>query len=220
MKKGEKQTFLIGTGHGLSTCQGAAFEYVFNVEAELRRDGVREQAELIWLSNEAELGDFGMGGFWMRNDGYVVHSRALAESFYQERGFDSILGAGVEKVEPGLAHYKTLDGEHRSQRFDFAMLIPPFAGAGLKAYDQGGADITSTMFNPAGFMLVDGDYSPKPYEQWKASDWPRTYQTPRYPNVFAAGIAFAPPHGISKPRRARTAPASSPRRRAPACRRR
>jgi sulfide:quinone oxidoreductase len=200
MKKGEKQTFLVGTGHGMATCQGAAFEYIFNVEAELRRAGVRDKAELVWLSNEAELGDFGMGGFWMQNDGYVIHSRALAESFYQERGLDWVLGAHVEKVEPGVAHYETLDGEHHSQRFDFAMLIPPFAGAGLTAFDKHGNDITPSMFNPAGFMLVDGDYTPKPYEAWKPSDWPRTYQTPRFSNVFAAGIAFAPPHAISKPR--------------------
>ncbi len=31
MENGEKQTFLIGTGHPLATCQGAAFEYVLNV---------------------------------------------------------------------------------------------------------------------------------------------------------------------------------------------
>jgi sulfide:quinone oxidoreductase len=48
-------------------------------------------------------------------------------------------------------------------------------------------------------MKVDADYTPKPYEEWKASDWPRTYQNPTYKNLFAAGIAFAPPHIISKP---------------------
>jgi sulfide:quinone oxidoreductase len=50
-------------------------------------------------------------------------------------------------------------------------------------------------------MRVDADYSPRPYEQWKAADWPRTYQSPEYRNVFAAGIAFAPPHAISVPRK-------------------
>ena len=28
MRAGERQTFLIGTGHGMCTCQGAAFEYI------------------------------------------------------------------------------------------------------------------------------------------------------------------------------------------------
>jgi sulfide:quinone oxidoreductase len=49
-------------------------------------------------------------------------------------------------------------------------------------------------------MKVDADYTPRPYEQWTAQDWPKTYQSPAYPNVFAAGIAFAPPHAISRPR--------------------
>ena len=48
-------------------------------------------------------------------------------------------------------------------------------------------------------MKVDGDYQAKPYDEWSAADWPKTYQTPLYKNVFAAGIAFAPPHLISKP---------------------
>ena len=57
----------------------------------------------------------------------------------------------------------------------------------------------TALFLPNGFMRVDADYTPKPYEQWKAGDWPRTYQSPDYLNVFAAGIAFAPPHAISRP---------------------
>ncbi|MGE3403808.1 MAG: NAD(P)/FAD-dependent oxidoreductase, partial [Vicinamibacterales bacterium] len=36
-------------------------------------------------------------------------------------------------------------------------------------------------------------------EAWRAADWPHTYQSPAFPNVFAAGIAFAPPHAISRP---------------------
>ena len=80
------------------------------------------------------------------------------------------------------------------------MLLPPFSGVGLKAFDRAGAEITERLFVPSGFMKVDADYTPKPYEEWKAADWPRTYQSPEYPNLFAAGIAFAPPHAISKPR--------------------
>ena len=79
------------------------------------------------------------------------------------------------------------------------MLLPPFSGVGLKAYDRDGADVTARLFLPNDFMRVDADYSAKPYEQWKAGDWPRTYQSPEYPNIFAAGIAFAPPHPISRP---------------------
>ena len=110
-----------------------------------------------------------------------------------------ILGAGVNKIENGIAHYENLDGEYKTETFDFAMLIPAFSGHGFKAYDKYGADITEKLFR--GFMVVDADYSAKPYEEWTVQDWPETYQNPSYPNIFAPGIAFAPPHSISKPRK-------------------
>ena len=198
-KKGEKQKILVGTGHGMCTCQGAAFEYIFNIDHEARKAGVRDNIELKWISNEPFLGDFGMGGLHMKVGGYVVSSKLFAESLYAERDVDWIIGAHVNKVEEGKVHYELLDGTFGEEEFDFAMLIPPFAGVGLKAYDKAGEDITDTVFAPNGFMKVDADYTPKPYEEWKASDWPRTYQNPTYKNLFAAGIAFAPPHIISKP---------------------
>ena len=199
MRKGEKLKFLIGTGHGMCTCQGAAFEYIFNIEHKLKSEGVRDNAELVWISNESFLGDFGMGGIHFSMGGYATSSKIFSESLYAERGLSWIIGAHVNKVEAGKAHFETLDGEMGEQEFDFAMLIPPFAGVGLKAFDKSGGDITDTIFAPNGFMKVDADYTPKPYEEWKASDWPKTLQNPTYKNMFAVGIAFAPPHPISKP---------------------
>jgi len=199
MKKGEKQKFLIGTGHGMCTCQGAAFEYIFNIEHELKKAGVRDMAEMKWISNESFLGDFGMGGLHMKVGGYVVSSKLFAESLYAERDIEWLIGAHVNKVEDGKIDYELLDGSKGEESFDFAMLIPPFAGVGLKAYDKSGADITDTVFAPNGFMKVDANYAAGAYENWKASDWPKTYQNPTYGNLFAAGIAFAPPHLISKP---------------------
>lgn len=199
MKKGERQTFLIGTGHGMCTCQGAAFEYIFNIEHELNKAGVRDLADLQWISNESFLGDFGVGGLHMKAMGFAVSSRIFAESLFAERNVDWTIGAHVNKVEKGKVTYELLDGSMGEKEFDFAMLIPPFAGVGLKAFAKDGSDITATVFAPNGFMKVDANYAAGAYENWKASDWPRTYQNPTYKNMFACGIAFAPPHGISKP---------------------
>jgi sulfide:quinone oxidoreductase len=199
MKKGEKQTLLIGTGHGNCTCQGAAFEYMFNVEFKLRQHSVRDKARLVWVSNEQELGDFGMGGMFIPRGGYVTHSRIFTESLYTERGIEWITQAHVHDVEQGETFYENLDGEEKSVKNDFAMLLPPFSGVGLKAFNKKDEDITSLLFAANGFMLVDGMYQKKPYEEWSPSDWPMTYQNPSYKNIFAAGIAFAPPHAISKP---------------------
>ena len=199
MKAGEHLRLVVGMGHGTCTCEGAAFEYIFNVEHELTQAGVRDKAQLIYLTNEAELGDFGVDGMVFKQKGYQQTSRMWTESLFTERGVHAILGAHVHRVEEGIIHYETLDGNLHSQDFDFAMLLPPFGGVGLTALDRDGGNITETMFAPSGFMKVDADYTSKPYEEWKASDWPETYEVPGYPNVFAVGIAFAPPHQISRP---------------------
>jgi len=50
-------------------------------------------------------------------------------------------------------------------------------------------------------MKVDADYTPRAPAEWKAADWPKTYRCAAYDNIWAPGIAFAPPHQISTPRK-------------------
>ena len=200
LQRGERKTLVIGVGHGSCTCEGAAFEYTFNVEHELRARGVREQADVIYLTNEYDLGDFGVGGMTFEQNGFVTSSKMWTESLFRERGVRAILRAHVERVDPGVIHYEQLDGTKGTLAFDFAMLLPPFRGADLRAYDRQGADITADLFAPNGFLKVDADYGTKPFEEWKPEDWPSTYQSPLYTNLFGVGIAFAPPHPISRPR--------------------
>ena len=199
MKQGKKQRFLIGTGHPKATCQGAAFEYALNLAFEFKRRKLSHMAEITWLSNEFEPGDFGMGGAFIKRGGYITSTKVFTESVFAENNISWIKRAGVTKVEPGEAWFETLDGTTRSIAFDFAMLIPAFAGQNLKAFGRNGEDISAKLFAPSGFMLVDGDYSQKPFEEWSIADWPEKYQNPSFPNIYATGIAFAPPHSISKP---------------------
>ncbi|MBL8215070.1 MAG: FAD-dependent oxidoreductase [Bryobacterales bacterium] len=199
MRRGEKQRFVVGVGHGGATCEGAAFEYVVNLEFELRARKVRDKADILFLTNEYELGDFGVNGIHMKRGGYVTPGRIFAESLFAERGIRWITKAHVHGVEPGMAHIETLDRGRGEVPFDMAMLLPPFTGVGIKAFGRNGEDRTGDVFAPSGFMKVDADYRPRAYADWKASDWPRYYQSPAYPNLFAAGIAFAPPHPISEP---------------------
>lgn len=197
----EKAKILIGTGHAKATCQGAAFEYILNVEKELQKHKVRDKADIIWISNEYELGDFGMDGMLLDYGGINMRSKDLVEMVFEDRGIRWILGAAVNKVEDGIVHYENLEGEFKTETFDFGMLIPAFSGHGFKAFDKDGKDITDKLFK--GFMIVDADYTPRPYEEWTVQDWPETYQNPSYKNIFAPGIAFAPPHSISKPRKSK-----------------
>ncbi len=200
-KRGEKLTAVVGTGNGTCTCEGAAFEYTFNVDDTLRKAGVRDQVRLVYLTNEAQLGDFGVGGMTFVERGFETSSELWTASLFRERDVEAITGTAPKRVEEGKVTYETLDGETHELEFDFAMLLPPFSGQPLKAFDSDGTDITDKMFAPSGFMKVDADYTPKPYEEWRASDWPKTYESPEFPGVFAVGIAFAPPHQISKPRK-------------------
>jgi sulfide:quinone oxidoreductase len=199
MAKGERQRFVIGTGHPMATCQGAAFEYALNVAFEINKRKLMHLADITWITNEYELGDFGMGGAFIRKGGYVTSTRIFTESIMSEYGIKWIKRAGVKKVEPGVIHYETLDGEMSEIGFDFAMLIPAFAGVGLTAKNKAGEDISASVFAPNGLMKVDADYVPKDFENWSINDWPSKYQSPLYENIFACGIAFAPPHSISKP---------------------
>jgi sulfide:quinone oxidoreductase len=199
MEKGEKQRFVIGTGHPNATCQGAAFEYILNVAFEINKRKLHDLAEITLISNEYELGDFGMGGAFVDRGGYITSTKIFTESVLAEYGINWIKRAGVYKVEKNTIHYENLEGEYKTIDFDFAMLIPAFAGAGIKAFNKNDEDITDKIFAPNGFMKVDADYTKKPFEEWNVDDWPSTYQNPDYKNIFAPGIAFAPPHPISKP---------------------
>ena len=199
-RAGQRQRLVVGVGHGTCTCEGAAFEYCFNVEHELRLAGVRDMTDVTYLTNEHELGDFGVGGMVFNQNGFETTSKIWTESLFREREVRAITQAHVEKVEPGVIHYEQLDGTKSTLDFDFAMLLPPFRGADMKAFDASGTDITPEVFAPSGFMKVDASYEAKPYEEWRAADWPRTYESAVLPNVFGVGIAFAPPHQISRPR--------------------
>lgn len=201
ISSGNRAKILIGTGHARATCQGAAFEYILNVEKELVKFNVRDKIDVTWISNEYQLGDFGMDGMLLTYGNKTLESSDMVEMVFADRGIKWILGAGVNKVEDGKVLYENLEGDYKTEEFDFAMLIPSFSGHGFKAYDKVNNDITDKLFK--GFMIVDADYSVKPYEEWTVQDWPETYQNPSYRNIFAPGIAFAPPHSISIPRKSK-----------------
>ena len=107
---GRPQTLVIGMGHGACTCEGAAFEYVFNVDHVLRERGVRDLATVVYLTNEHELGDFGVGGMEFRGGLTSEHWMA---SLFAERGIQVILRAHVTEVREHEVAYDTIDGFER-----------------------------------------------------------------------------------------------------------
>jgi hypothetical protein len=120
---------------------------------------VRDNARVVFLTNEAELGDFGVDGLQMKRGGYVMASSTFAESLFVV-GVEWTLGAHVSRVDAQQVTYETLDGETHTLAFDFAMLLPPFTGVGLRAVDGMGEDITAKLFAPNAFMPVDAPWVP------------------------------------------------------------
>jgi len=200
MKRGERVKIVVGTGHPVATCQGAAFEYIVNVHKDLVKKGLREKADLLWLSNEPLLGDFGVNGVQIKRSGHVLRSEEFIQSVFNDHGIRYQIQTGVTKVEEGKIHWQNYEGEEGITEFDFAMLIPQFKGQPIKYIGKDGSDIASRLVNPAGFVLVDATYGlPYPELAKTPEAWPAKYNNPTYPNIFAAGIAFAPPGPISKP---------------------
>lgn len=214
LERGERKRLVIGVGHPASTCEGAAFEYIMNVDHDLRRRGVRERAELVWLTNEPDLADFGVDGIEAKKHGALVTGAALLRMLMDEAGIKPMLAAGVTGVADGTIAYDQVGEEPGELAYDFAMLIPQFRGIPLTYAGRDGADITEQMTMPNGFMRVDADYTQKSYAEYRAADWPALYRSPFYDNVYAAGIAFAPPHPMSRAKktaRGLTVIASAPR---------
>lgn len=201
MKTGQRQRIVVGTGHLGSTCQGAAFEYLQNIHFDLIDKKLRNLCDLIWFSNEPQLGDLGMGGFVFKIRNELRSSNELTTWLMKECNIETMTATAPTKIEPGKIHWENAQGEEGVLEFDFAMLIPQFLGQPIRYVNDAGVDLSGQYTNPARLFKVDANYdaATKPYEMWSPQDWPSTYQSSIDPYLFAAGIAFAPPHPISPP---------------------
>jgi len=103
-------------------------------------------------------------------------ARQLTEVLFEKLGIRAITNAMVARVEPGVVHL----GDGQALLFKFAMLIPRFLGVDAVWQSPG-------LGNAAGFIAVDD-----------------AYRLPGHPEVYAAGVAVAPPKptpvpiGVSK----------------------
>ncbi len=200
MKNGEKLKLVIGTGHPGATCQGAGFEFLVNVHKDLVKKGLRDKAELVWFSNEPQLGDFGVKGIQIRKKGKLLTSEDWVRSIFEEYDIKWEIQKGAYAVDEKTIYWEDAEGKKGETSYDFAMLIPQFLGSPMKYLDKDGNDISSKVVNKAGLVLVDAIYGLDYATLEQNPDaWPSVYQNPNYKNIFAAGIAFAPPGPISRP---------------------
>jgi sulfide:quinone oxidoreductase len=128
-------TVVTGSAQGVS-CFGPSYEYVFEVDAELRRLKMRHKVPIVFATSEPYIGHFGIGG--LRN------SKRMMEDEFAKRDIKIIANTAVDEFTPG--EMKLKDGTKIP--FKLAMLAPAMKGVPAVAH----------LGNPRGFIPVDGRY--------------------------------------------------------------
>lgn len=135
---------VVGATQGAS-CMGAAYEYLFNMDKELRRRGVRKQVKLYWITPEPYLGNFGIDG--------MPGGEKMLKMFMKLYNIEWITDASIAKIEDNKITLKT--GEELP--YKMAMLMPPFEGADvMKASPK--------LVDEKGFVEVSGTYQHVSYQ--------------------------------------------------------
>jgi sulfide:quinone oxidoreductase len=149
-----------------ASCFGPAYEYAAILDTALRRARVRDRVPMTFVTSEPYVGHLGLGG--------VGDSQGLLEHEFRDRHIKWITNARVVRVEAGRMFVEQLNAKGEVERqhelpFRHAMLLPGFKGVAPVAAVEG-------LCNPRGFVLVDGHQ-----------------RSPKYPNIFAAGVCIAIP---------------------------
>ncbi len=161
----EPGPLVVGALPGAS-CFVPAYEFVFMLDADLRKRHRRERYSITFVTCEPHIGHLGLGG--------VGDSRALLQHNMVRRGIDWVINARVNEVEHGRVKLEQLNPaggapEPIELPFNYAMLMPAFRGGGLLAGVEG-------LTDERGFVLVD-----------------EHQRSPRYPSIYALGVCVSVP---------------------------
>ncbi|ADE11383.1 NAD(P)/FAD-dependent oxidoreductase [Sideroxydans lithotrophicus] len=156
---------VVGAFQGAS-CFGPAYEYAMALDTDLRRRKLRHKVPITYVSPEPYIGHLGLGG--------VGDSKGLLESELRHRHIKWITNAKTVKVEADKMHVEEYDlyGEkvrNHVLHFNYSMMLPPFRGVPAVTNVAG-------LCNPAGLVIVD-----------------QHQRSPKYHNIFAAGVCIAIP---------------------------
>ena len=156
---------VIGALPGAS-CFGPVYEYAMILDRDLRRRRLRHRVPMTLVTPEPYIGHLGLGG--------VEDSKGLLESELRRREIRWICNARVTAVDAGAVQVEELDEDGGVRRrhalpSEHSMLLPAFRGvAPVRAVDG--------LCNPRGLVTVDA-----------------CQRSPRYPEIFAAGVCIAIP---------------------------
>jgi sulfide:quinone oxidoreductase len=123
-----------------ASCMGAGYEYLFNMEKELRRNKIsRDLAPLTWITPEPQLGNFGIDG--------IRGGETMLKAFMKMFKINYVTDSSIKTIESDKI---TLD-DGKEIPYKFAMLIPPFEGADVIKKSK-------NLGNEKGFIVCDDGY--------------------------------------------------------------
>lgn len=162
---------VVGAVQGAS-CFGPAYEYAMILDTDLRRRKLRDKVPMTFVTSEPYVGHLGLGG--------VGDSKGMIESELRNRHIKFVTNAKVTSVEDGVLHAAEHNdaGEVIKEHdipFKYSMMLPAFRGVDAVA-------AVEELCNPRGFVIVD-EYQ----------------RSPRYPNIYSAGVCIAIPPVESTP---------------------
>ncbi len=200
MKKGEKKKIIVGSGHPQSTYHNASLGFIVNLHYRLIEEKVRDKAQLLYLSNERTLGDFGLNEPKIKRKGNLFPAEIFIKTVLNECAIDFSVQKGVKEISNGKLFYENYEGESGEEEFDFAVLNPKTEGQRFNFIGSDGDDVSEKVTNAEGYILVDSFYGLSYEEIFEYPDYlPSLYRNRNYKNIFAGGFAFALPSSISKP---------------------
>ena len=129
---------VVGASQGAS-CMGAAYEYLFNMDKQLRKAGVRKKVRLTWITPEPFLGHFGIGG--------IRGGEGMLKIFMKMYGIDWRTDSSIKEIREGEIELNS--GEVLPAKLK--MIMPPFVGARVVRDSEGLAD-------EKGFIPTDDSY--------------------------------------------------------------
>ncbi|MEO1070090.1 MAG: FAD-dependent oxidoreductase [Cyanobacteria bacterium J06638_6] len=107
---------VVGAAPGAG-CFGPAYEFALLAEQALRRQGLRENAPITYVTPEPYAGHLGVSG--------VKNARKLTADLMHERGIEVIENAAITVVEANAV----ILADGRQLPFGYAMILPAFRGA-------------------------------------------------------------------------------------------
>jgi sulfide:quinone oxidoreductase len=156
---------VVGAAAGAS-CFGPSYEFAMILDTDLRKRKLRDRVPMTFVTSEPYVGHMGLSG--------VGDSKGLMESEFRQRHIKWITNAKILGVTAGqlqAAEYGE-DGLVKKQHelpFAYSMIIPAFRGVDPVAAVSG-------LCNQRGFVIIDA------YQR-----------SPKYRNIFAAGVCVAIP---------------------------